>query len=339
MDSIGIYYTFKANKTPNDPTSTISTDLHVNYIKGKSTNNDGYKRILDFGLKIIDDARKVDSIYFYFPFTITENNISDLGEKCSNHEFLSILFNDNYTVSNDSNNNYCKVEPVSSEKETFYFYKLGKENYNIRTISNNHTLLQIQIKSLPRQNGVEAKDKEKLSIYFRFRLRDLPINSIFHLENMSNNFLQSAFSKVEMLDFSINEIRKMNAKVQEELSADNRIALRFKKIHFHFIGSSDDEHIDGSTHYRDCALLDAERWGNYLSDIDIKKHQCIAYHWCVKSEDEKTIPGYNIFFRSTFKDLSWKTLIKYILIMVAFGVAGSGIVEGIVFLITNLLKA
>ena len=337
MDSIGIYYTTKVNKTPNDPSGTISTDLHVNYIKGKSHDNDGYKRILDFGLKIIDDARKIDSIYFYFPFTSTEANITDLGEICSNHEFLSTLFNENYTVSNDSNNSYYRAEPVSSEKETFYLYKLGKENYKVSKISNNHTLLQIQIKSLPRQNGLEVKDKDKLSIYFRFRLHDLPINKIFHLEKMSNNFLQSAFSKVEMLDFSINEIRKMSAKVQEELSAENRIALRFKKIHFHFIGSSDDEQIDGSTHYRDCALLDAERWGNYLSDIDIKNHQCIAYHWCMKSEEGKTIPGYNIFFRTTFKDLSKGTLIKYLLIMVALGAMGSGLIEFLVWVLKRIL--
>lgn len=322
MDSIGIYYTTKSNSSPNDPTGTISTDLHINYIKGKPEGGK-YKRYLDFGIKIIDDARKVDSIFFYFPFCVTSNDISDLGEICSKNDFLSTLFNQNYTISNDSNASYLRVEPNSSDKKTFYLYKLGIENFSFRNLSNNHTLLQIHIKSLPKQTGI-AKDKEDLSIYFRFRLQPSSIDGLFHLERMSNNFLQSAFSKVEMLDFSINEIRKMSVKVIEELSTENRIALRFKKIHFHFIGSSDDEQVDGSTRYMDCALLDVERWGEYLKDIDIKHHQCISYHWCKKSEDNSTIPGYNIFFRTTFKDLSVITLIKYSLYMVGLSFVGGG---------------
>ena len=46
------------------------------------------------------------------------------------------------------------------------------------------------------------------------------IKILLEKENISNDFLQSAFSKTEMIDFRINEVREMNPKVFEEITKE-----------------------------------------------------------------------------------------------------------------------
>lgn len=72
-----------------------------------------------------------------------------------------------------------------------------------------------------------------------------------------------------MIDFRINEAREISPKVYEEITKDKTF-LPFSKIHFFFVGSSEDEQIVGNTNFKDCRLLDYERWQSYIGkDFDI----------------------------------------------------------------------
>lgn len=124
---------------------------------------------------------------------------------------------------------------IQKKRILFWLYVLGENNFKVSDIKPNGSIVNVQILSTPKKNGgiqpASNDKKPKRNLYFRFRVEDIPENSIFYEENISNDFLQSAFSKTEMIDFRINEVREMNPKAYEEITKDKTF-LPFSKIHF-----------------------------------------------------------------------------------------------------------
>ncbi len=315
MNSIGILYALKNSSEPRQ--TNVSAELHVNYWK-VPVKNGVYKRFLDFGIFINEVASDISSVAFYFPFKVVETSLRDLGGSLSKSELLCTLFNNDYIVRNinSSPSYYCISPSTNSEKaHPFWLYVLGENNFSVAEVKPYGSIVTVKILSTPKKNGgirpAVSERKPKRNLYFRFRLEDIPVDSIFYEENISNDFLQSAFSKTEMIDFRINEVREISPKVYEEITKDKTF-LPFSKIHFFFVGSSEDEQIVGNTNFKDCRLLDYERWQSYIGkDFDIKR-KLIAYHWCWKgNEKQQTRDKYNIFIKTVYKSIKWKTILKY----------------------------
>ena len=315
MNSIGILYALKNSSEPSK--NNVSAELHVNYWKvpdGKGS----YNRFLDFGIFINEVAREISTISFYFPFKVDSNSLKDLGNSLSNSELLCTLFNNDYVVRNiNSSPSYFSVTPSSSSDKAhpFWLYVLGENNFKVKEIKPYGSIVNVQILSTPKKNGgiqpVNGDKKPKRNLYFRFRVEDIPADSIFYEENISNDFIQSAFSKTEMIDFRINEVREMNPKAYEEITKDKSF-LPFSKIHFFFVGSSEDEQIAGNTDYKDCRLLNHDRWLSYLGKDYDNERKLIAYHWCWKGDEKvMTRDRYSIFIKTVYKSMKWKTILKY----------------------------
>lgn len=315
MNSIGILYTLKKSSEPRK--INVSAELHVNYWKvpiGKGA----YRRFLDFGIFINEVAQDISSVSFYFPFKVESTFLKDLGESLSNSELLCTLFNNDYVVRNiNGSPSYFCISPSqnSGNAHPFWLYILGENNFKVTEIKPYGSIVNVQILSTPKKNGgiqPAANDKKpKRNLYFRFRVADIPVDSILYEENISNDFLQSAFSKTEMIDFRINEVREMNPKVYEEITKDKSF-LPFSKIHFFFVGSSEDEQIAGNTNYKDCRLLNQERWDSYVGKDYDNKRKLIAYHWCWKGDNQvPTRDRYSIFIKTVYKSIKWRTVLKY----------------------------
>ena len=315
MNSIGILYTLRNSSEPSK--INVSAELHVNYWK-VPVRNGAYKRFLDFGIFINDVAREVSSVSFYFPFKVEAQSLKDLGESLSKSELLCTLFNNDYVVRNiNGSPSYFCISPSSNSEKAhpFWLYVLGENNFKVSDIKPNGSVVNVKILSTPKKNGgiqpASNEKKPKRNLYFRFRVEDIPENSIFYEENISNDFLQSAFSKTEMIDFRINEVREMNPKAYEEITKDKTF-LPFSKIHFFFVGSSEDEQIAGNTDYKDCRLLNYDRWQAYIGDNYDSTRKLIAYHWCWKGDtNAQTRDRYSIFIKTVYKSIIWKTVLKY----------------------------
>lgn len=315
MNSIGILYALNNSSEPRQ--MNVSAELHVNYWK-VPVSNGSYKRFLDFGIFINEVARDISSVSFYFPFKVEESSLRDLGESLSKSELLCTLFNNDYVVRNiNGSPSYFCVSPSANSENThpFWLYVLGENNFNVAEVKPYGSIVTVKILSTPKKNGgiqlATSEKKPKRNLYFRFRVEDIPVDSIFYEENISNDFLQSAFSKTEMIDFRINEVREMNPKVYEEITKDKTF-LPFRKIHFFFVGSSEDEQIAGNTDFKDCRLLNYERWQSYIGKDYDNQRKLIAYHWCWKGDDkQQTRDKYNIFIKTVYKSIKWKTILKY----------------------------
>lgn len=341
MNSIGILYTLKNSSEPSKV--NVSADLHVNYWK-VPIGNGSYKRFLDFGILINEVAQDINTVSFYFPFKVEAKSLRDLGKSLSKSELLCTLFNNDYVVRNINNSpSYYGITPYSNTgAHPFWLYVLGENNFKVKEIKPNGSIVNVQILSTPKKNeGIQpaSNDKKiKRNLYFRFRVEDIPIDSIYYEENISNDFLQSAFSMTEMIDFRINEVREMNPKAYEEITKDKSF-LPFRKIHFFFVGSSEDEQIVGNTDYKDCRLLNYERWQTYVGNEYDHNRKLIAYHWCWKGDDkEQTRNRYSIFIKTVYKSIKWKTILKYCSVVLGLSLFATIIWDLIKFIITIIIN-
>ena len=316
MSSICIQYRSKSAKQPN-PANTIVADLHINYWKLPKCV--GFERFMDFGLLIHDLPNDLDAISFYLPIRVESCSVKDLGKIVSDSNMTGHLFNADYKVSNVVKSNVFHTAECNDEsKPSFLLYSFGKE-YSVEQLRSGSRII-ITIPQLPEETNliVQKTEKEERSsygqFYIRFRLDNIKDSDFGHVEPVSNDFLQSAFSKMEMLNFHINEFR--------EIPIDDSALLQkgwsffsVSKVHFYFIGSSEDEKVTGHKSYKDSRLLDHNKWSAYLDGHNSKHKQCIAYHWKYEGVD---MPN-NIFIRTVYSSFQvWKVL-KYCAIILLLG--------------------
>lgn len=328
MDSIGILYSKRINTQ--EPDSNVCVELHMNYLKtikyfnlgSKPIFRRGYNRYLDIGVMIKPPVKDIEAIYLYLPFVVEESNISDLGESIKDPSMFCTLFNGDYTIQNISEHPlYHEVKPVSGDKELFWLYSLGKNTYSLEKLVKG-SLIKIELKELPPTgNFVQGENTKGPGVYFRLRISNLKKNDFYYEERVSNDVFQSAFSKAEMVDIRINEIREFDKEVVDDLRK-NRHFVNFDKFHFFFIGSSENEQVAGNVGFHDCRLLDSSKWKNYEDAINDKRKKYLAYHWSIKNNGT-AFTTCNVFLRTIYSSLNFKKSFKYCLIVIILGFIGS----------------
>lgn len=330
MHSFGVLYTFGPAQQQqgfvpveqgDKPRATgLTTDLHINYWELDDSPNAG-SQFLDFGLMIKAAALDVDSIYFYFPFRIKREWIDDLGNKLKNDQMISALFNEDYNSKSNAGTSYTTISRKNDSKDVFYLYELAETNYSVQDVQGYGSILKILFLSKPPVGEPSSTDCD---IYIRFRLKNFRTSELFYDEEISNDYIQSAFYKTKMLDFRVNERREMNNKLIEVLETKDRRFVSFNKFHFYYIGSSRKEKIEGYVNYCDCRLLDYSKWSNYLPDISNKYKKFLCYHW--KTYDEgREFQSCSVFMRTVFKSLNWKIVVLYSSIAVGLSFIASAI--------------
>lgn len=79
-------------------------------------------------------------------------------------------------------------------------------------------MIKIELKELPPTgNFVQGENTKGPGVYFRLRISNLKKNDFYYEERVSNDVFQSAFSKAEMVDIRINEIREFDKEVVDDL--------------------------------------------------------------------------------------------------------------------------
>ena len=183
-------------------------------------------------------------------------------------------------------------------------------------------MIKIELKELPPTgNFVQGENTKGPGVYFRLRISNLKKNDFYYEERVSNDVFQSAFSKAEMVDIRINEIREFDKEVVDDLRK-NRHFVSFDKFHFFFIGSSENEQVAGNVGFHDCRLLDSSKWKNYEDAINDKRKKYLAYHWSIKN-NATAFTTCNVFLRTIYSSLNFKKSFKYCLIVIILGFIGS----------------
>lgn len=291
MKSIAILY--KPKQIEGQPLTELEFDsnLHINYWKLPNPSGN-YDRFLDIGIKIMKVSSNLEVLYVYLPFAIKKTDLEDLGARLVENNFIEVLFDEKFDIHSKICPSYSYVGSKDANK-SFWLYELKTGNFEVTPLSKG-SLISITFKTTPSSSGIikEKTENEEIAsddynCYIRFRIKNLKQNDVTVVEPISNDFLQSAFSKSEMFDLHINEIRDIDTSDYEDL-INKGFNLKYNIFHFFFVGSSKDETVQGYTDCNDCRLLDLNVWGNYIKGYNTAGKSCIAYHWKPNSQQGKS---------------------------------------------------
>lgn len=337
MESFAFAYKLKNGQNNNSLNDNFAAECHINVWK---IDAGGYilsntKLYFDFGLMI---NSKIEWIYVYIPFDFVENNRDfDLIKKLqNNNQLLCTVFNSDYKTEVKQGDTFGKVMD-NENRPQFFLHQLGSTKFDIfpfyKTCSKNKTkiagkLLKIHIQDAP---------SEINKVYIRFRIEPIEITEIVKSEHISNDFLQAAFSQIDMYDFRINEIRNISTDVMDKIKEDEYRLLTFDKVHLFYMADTRENVANGSSIKQDSRLLEKDLWATYLPDNCYRRNY-IAYHWKkrVKKEEMEIIDSsirakeifipfndYRIFFTTIYPKIQLIRLFVYLCIVVLLGWCGS----------------
>lgn len=340
MSWINLLYKVKTVEGPN-PATAVTARLHVNYWKLPNASGSrfwnlnfcqkqNYTRNLDIGIFLQDVNDNLEELIVCLPFKFDTERVQDLSKHLTDETFLSFLLNHRYRVQSLTDcptYNYANAIGEESETNNFCLYELCKKSLETETLTQG-TMLHIKFLSHPKNlNEIREKatpepvGENKYNIYIRFRIEGLQDNDFCYNEDISNDFLQSAFSKTEMAEVKFNEQRTIDHNDFQTITK-NHSFLNLATVNFFFTGSSEDENVAGTKSFDDCELLDDLLWKNYIGGMNPMKKKCIAYHWKI-SETQK------IFFKTVYSSRDKVKVIKYAFVVILLSFIASALLEGV----------
>lgn len=360
MKSFAFYYKPYEGK---EATENIDvSELHVNIWKvdiGKYWPD--YKIYIDFGMKLSQD---IEFVRVYIPFEIEENgkDFDLVNTLNNNNQLLCTVFNSDFRSMSSQTASFAPVhdESKNGQPVEFYLHQLGAtkftlEPFKVAANKKDKTIGQILKIHIQRDSNNDSEDLEpNKPVYIRFRIQPKKIRDFIQSEHISNDFLQAAFSRIDLFDVRINERRNLNLEVKDALSDDSYKIFKFDKIHLYFMAESKEKIENGSSIKIDSRLLECDLWKNYLPK---GCHRCnyIAHHWKKRIEDDKntvkvdldvnkldeegkSVPAsveikkevsykafddYHIFFTSVYPNLSLIRIVIYLCVAVLLSWCGS----------------
>lgn len=295
MKSIAVWCSKKNQALP----SLESIELHFNLWK-LPTEKMEYERFIDIGFKI-DSSSNVDSLKLYFPYSINKEDISDVvGNFIKNESLVDSIFNENYKIISQTGFKYHQVLDVNNN-HVFDIYKLDPTDYKLE-YKHSGTILAIDC--------IQSNSPK----YYRFRISNEYLNTLFTIQDPPNAKLQSAFSQLEVTDFRVNEVRDLDTNLLAQIQKENQ--LKISKAHFFFICSSEEEIVGSHLPYLNCRNLEYSRWAPYIDLPDLKKSaNNLAYHW--KWQDKKDL---SLLIKSKYEQNNWKTITIYLVLFILIGI-------------------
>lgn len=333
MSWLNFLYKIKSSPTPNVD-SSIMAQIRTYYwklpFKKKYCYGKDYQRWLDIGVIIDGVSANIEEVAICFPFNIKKENIVDLSNYVKEDRLASHILRKRYVTSSlPDTPAYYRFENRDDKKDDYplYLYEICEKSIHIEHLQEGSKLV-LKILSHPKDpNEIKESPDEasteprKYSIYFQFRVNNLSETDLCHNENISNDLVQSAFSKSEIVDVIFNDLTHVDHSDHQSLTSEYSI-LKISHVDFVFIGSSEDETVIGNKPFDDCELLDNKLWGEYLKDINPDKKKCIAYHWILPNKPWK------VFFKTVYSSRQGWKIAKYSLYVILLSFLASLILEG-----------
>ncbi|KDC51624.1 hypothetical protein [Pseudoalteromonas fuliginea] len=299
-------------------------ELHFNFwsLKAKKPYSFGYKPIsyLDIGVQIksLENATKLDSISFYFPFEATNEDHPfkfELGKRvCESDELISAVFN-------------CPIKATSPNETLSYKdidFSSKKNDQPIRFFTELQTSIKIKKEAdgcivtfpiLLFSNKLEAGRDG----YFRFRieLNKSSKQNFMTIEKPSFKSVTNDHEVMEIVDFRVNETRNLPPSIRKKLEDTSYI----KKIHFFLIQESRAEHKMSHSPYKRCRILENDLWSKYLdldNEVNVYSNPLLIYHWFNK--DDEGIDHFSAFSKFSSKPIRLQQVIAILLLSALIGI-------------------
>lgn len=286
------------------------------------------KPFIDFGLHI-QNFRSVEAICFTAPFHIKKADIVDLSWKLKDKE-IQLIFNDinylykqsdsYYSTYTDNSKSETLILPIKpNEKSDDLSDYINIEENNSET---GRFQMYINIGKCP------SLPQNVDNIYLRFRIKSIDSNRLLNVLKAKNNYLESAFTQRQLIDFKLNNVRTMDSYVHKKLISAQYILPSFTTIHL-FIMVPTDFDISIWGDFSDCRQLEKDEWNNYLDNMMLSKSEILAYHWKKKSNKYKKVNEFAQLIKMEHKATNFKIILVYCAIVIVLGALGSALYSGI----------
>lgn len=328
MKSFGIYY-----KKEDGQTGLVgSSEVQINVWKLSVNKHKSY--FIDFGLQF---NHCIKEISVFVPFHTDSSHVKDLGCLISKDgELISRLFNTNTTsnhttlsthtlVSKDDGNKFEICSLDVDNKTGFKEVKDGYKSYTIITF-NIPQKIDIPKQELEKKNSTTAAEITKPGYYIRFRIIADDNSLISKTEDVANDVVQSAFSKLELFDIRINDARYIPSNATQIIYNDMQCdAFYFQKVHFFYMVDVRESIQTTSPACHDSRFLEYIDWKGYLDNEEIKEKNFLSYHWKkVKANSlDENIKSFQLCYSCLFPNRDTKQLIAYAGLAIILGFIGS----------------
>lgn len=260
-----------------------------------------------------------------------------------------------------------RIDADGNHSKTFYLYPLAESNVEIKfdrpknNNKRNHegTWLNLSVVGFPSELDKELDlSKEKILeiedyknnffnkenykecidtgvikdkfFYIRFRIQIKKSGEFIIERNLSNDFLQSAFSKIELYDLRFNEARNIHDKINEQFKEEEYMLARFHDAHIFFVSSSKVQVNNGSKIKTDSRIIEPDIWSEYEPPHN-PDNIFIAHHWKMIPQDtyehkhnkRTNKVALDIFFSAVSPRFRFGTVVLYVFVVVLLGCIGS----------------
>lgn len=234
-------------------------------------------------------------------------------------ELICTIFNDNLTCKEGEDNLYLLTKEGRDEFKLI-MYSLGADNIieNTYDLSSNTTVLKFKI--FTDFNTIYNNKYSNYRIFLRFRFLLDDLSAFSTKKNISNDFIQSAFSSSRLFDFRINDIRALQSrqdKKEEVLTNAGYKMPLFKKIHFFYMSDPEETITNGSKVKLDSRILESEQWNGYMGDYALVGEN-LAHHWKSPSgngANNEPITSMSLFFKTEYTDWNAKRILLYLFVV------------------------
>lgn len=329
MRSFGLWY-LENESDSKMKNAQPSFDLHVNFwsLEDYKFNENIQLPFLDIGLKI-QNYKCINTVTFFCPFALKENDIIDLSSKMTDKNNANIIFNtdcethtkDNYTI-------------VEIDEEALLIFPLDQEVMNVYSIDKGKYGTKLNFCFATFRKYIESNEalQQLNTIYVRFRIagNTLGHNIYFDSEPMNKSF-ESAFSGTRMIDFKINEKRNIQEPVRKEIIVKREKFAKFGRVHFLAMEPSSYEVKAFDNLEMSCRELEEVLWDDYFgSPIDFSKGHILAYHWKQKAKKGEEKEDFSCLIKINYSKTKRGSIIAYAIIVVALGIISSAISSAII---------
>lgn len=256
--------------------------------------------------------------------------------------FLYTLGDQNIKISSEDPNKEGNQEDKKEDKKKDKKQKEGTWiNINIPDVPScfKHEIQTAENNPIQPEGGekperqAEANYKNFIKSYYYIRFRILVDNSNEFVirRDLSNDFLQSAFSQIELYDIRINDTRNLPQKIKEQFSPKGYSLATFRDAHIFYVSSSKAQVYNGSVIKTDSRIIEPSIWSSYEPDHN-PTSIFIAHHWkFIKKrpetdDNERALNikySLDLFFTTVIPKLQLGTILVYVFVVILLGSLGS----------------
>lgn len=264
---------------------------------------------LDIGFKV-KNLSQAEMLLFYLPLTIPEPHgkyIADLGEKFTKTELIDAVFNKNYSAELAASSKTIKVKSIDTEEEpdVFRIYEIdiAHDIELVPFISNTGykgTIMKIPVAHIVAKDAGRESENGCDNYYFRFRIKNLPLDFLIHGYTPRHAALQSIFNTTHMIDFRYHNIRSLDKSLVERFYAPGHRIVSVDAIHFLLITKAY-VNVSGEQ-FKNTRKIEQQVWeeyvdGNNTEDLVAYNHVDIGNtgEMFVRLQVQKSVIGVYIF--------------------------------------------